>query len=76
MTVKEIIRQQLEKNGHDGLCLPGLECACGLDNLMECRGDSSECQPARLISKERMSSDEFVGTRTDEFDEFYEQVED
>ena len=34
MTVKEIVKDYLEKNGYDGLCSE--QCGCGLDGLMPC----------------------------------------
>jgi hypothetical protein len=34
MTVKEIVRKYLIKNGFDGLCCD--ECGCGVDHLIPC----------------------------------------
>jgi len=34
MTVKEIVKEYLEKNGFDGLCSEN--CGCGLDDFMPC----------------------------------------
>ena len=49
MTVKEIVKEYLEKNGYDGLC--GENCGCGLDDFMPCgmfANDSTVigCKPA------------------------------
>ena len=45
MTVKEIVKDCLEKNGYDGLCSEN--CGCGLDDLMPCSGsETKNCQPA------------------------------
>ena len=45
MTVKEIVKDYLEKNGYDGLCCEG--CGCGLDDFMPCEGcDIKNCKPA------------------------------
>ena len=44
MTVIEIVKEYLKSNGFDGLC--GDECGCGLDDLVACDGDFSQCSPA------------------------------
>ena len=49
MTVKEIVKEYLEKNGYDGLCSEN--CGCGLYNLMPCEMFASDstvigCKPA------------------------------
>jgi hypothetical protein len=49
MTVKEIVKEYLEKNGYDGLC--GGDCGCGLDDFMPCaqfalEGVPTCCTPA------------------------------
>ena len=49
MTVKELVKDYLEKNGYDGLCREG--CGCGIDNLMPCskyalKGVPTCCAPA------------------------------
>ena len=45
MTVKEIIKDYLGKNGFDGLCSEN--CGCGLYNLMPCGNDDAlSCEPA------------------------------
>jgi len=45
MKVKKIISQWLISEGFDGLYNTGLECACGLENLIPCESDPSECLP-------------------------------
>ena len=46
MTVKEIVKDYLEKNGYDGLWCEGC-CGCGLYNLMPCENDDAlSCEPA------------------------------
>lgn len=47
MEVKEIIKEYLEKNGYDGLFLPG-NCACKKNDLMPCDVNFSECIPGYL----------------------------
>ncbi len=45
MTVKEIVKGHLIKNGYDGLLHPG-ECSCKLSDLMPCdEGFASVCEP-------------------------------
>jgi len=47
MTVKEIVKDYLEKNGYDGLC-DDIECGCSLDDFWPCEGcnDPAQCRPA------------------------------
>ena len=40
------LRDQLEKDGYDGLCYPELECGCGLNDLVPCGELNENCQPA------------------------------
>lgn len=42
MTVEDIVRDYLERNGYDGLCDPG-ECSCGLGSLMHCDSPNQDC---------------------------------
>jgi len=42
-TIKEIIKEYLEKNGYDGLCSDS-ECACSTDNLMPCDEPGIYCE--------------------------------
>ena len=44
MTVKEIVKDYLRKNGFDGLCSEN--CGCGLDDFMPCDCETNNCQPA------------------------------
>ncbi len=46
LTVLEIIKDYLKKNGYDGLC--GEECGCGIDDLAPCgQADNLfDCIPA------------------------------
>ena len=49
MTVKELVKEHLEKNGYDGLCRD--DCGCGLDDFMPCSSFALEgvptcCTPA------------------------------
>lgn len=44
-TVRSIVNDYLQLHGYDGLFYPG-ECACLLDDLMPCGGDSiPHCEP-------------------------------
>lgn len=48
MNVKEIIKQELEETGHDGLYDDYFNCDCHIDNLMLCIGDDCRvagCKP-------------------------------
>ena len=45
MTVLEIVEKYLKENGFAGLS--GDECGCGLDDLMACECDVSQCRPAK-----------------------------
>lgn len=39
MTVAEIVKAYLVKNGYDGLCTE--DCGCGVDNLFPCDGQGA-----------------------------------
>ena len=41
-TIKDIVKEYLEKNGFDGLYYPG-ECACKLSNLFPCEDTPVDC---------------------------------
>jgi len=47
MTVEDIIRDWLVTHQCDGLCLPGLECGCRLDDFIPCDALGVECEAAR-----------------------------
>lgn len=47
MNCKEIIVKYLRDNGYDGLCSD--ECGCGLDDLITCGEDPSECIPGYKV---------------------------
>lgn len=49
MTVKEIIKEYLTKNGFDGLCSPEHECGCNIEDLVCCYGYCLDCEPAYEI---------------------------
>lgn len=44
MTVKEIVKDYLERNGYDGLC--GDNCGCSKEDFPACERLSIECRPA------------------------------
>ena len=44
MTVKELVKEHLEKNGYDGLCCEC--CGCGLNDFMTCASFAFEGVPA------------------------------
>ncbi len=58
MTTKDIVIKFLVENGYDGLCLPDLECGCGLDDFAPCEGIDGNCEPAIRIKKEDLSEEE------------------
>ncbi|MEW6186710.1 MAG: hypothetical protein AB1585_13325 [Thermodesulfobacteriota bacterium] len=44
ISIQEIVREYLEKNGYDGLACPWAECGCKLSDLMPCgEPDKDEC---------------------------------
>ena len=48
MNCHDIIKDYLQKNGHDGLCLPDFDCGCGLNDFAPCGdGPTPQCQPAK-----------------------------
>jgi hypothetical protein len=54
MTVEDIIRDYLKKNGYDGLVSGNELCYCPMESLdcefmTHCRWDSADCEPAYLI---------------------------
>ena len=44
-TVKEIVKEYLEKNGYDGLYNENGACGCLTDNLNPCGEPFDECKP-------------------------------
>lgn len=44
MNVFDIIKKYLIDNGYDGLCCQ--DCGCGVDDLVPCDDDFSQCVPA------------------------------
>ena len=46
MSVRDIVKEFLTKNGYDGLCYDG--CGCPKDDLMLCGGKQGLCLPAYL----------------------------
>ena len=50
MNVIDIVVEYLRENKYDGLCLPGHDCACLLDDLAPCREMSESCQPGRRVN--------------------------
>ena len=49
MSVKDIVKEFLTKNGYDGLCYEG--CGCPKDDLMPCSGNAGICFPAYAHTK-------------------------
>ena len=43
-----LLRAVLLQVGADGLCNPGIECGCGIDDLAPCLSDCLMCIPAKL----------------------------
>lgn len=46
-TVRDIIRNHLRSIGADGLA-DGVDCGCGVDDLMPCHDWAGDCVPARM----------------------------
>lgn len=51
MTIKEIVKDYLEKNGYDGLSSEGA-CSCGLSDLMPCGRANRLCEAGYLVKIE------------------------
>lgn len=49
MTVKEIIKQYLEREKFDGLCAERCECACLVDDLAPCESMQETCAPGYRV---------------------------
>ena len=47
MTVREIVKEYLEKNGYDGLFVD--ECTCSLEDLMPCDYSNPNCKAGYLV---------------------------
>lgn len=45
MTVKEIVKEHLEKNGYGGLFNEEGPCGCEIDDLIPCNGECDQCVP-------------------------------
>jgi hypothetical protein len=48
MNIREIVTEHLKSIKADGLACIGVECGCGLDDLMPC-DYLSECVPAKKV---------------------------
>ena len=59
-TLKDIVKDYLIANKHDGLCCDG--CGCGIDDLMPCDDPRSWCCPAH---KEIVTDDNWDDWRGD-----------
>jgi hypothetical protein len=46
MTVKEIVREYLIKNGFEGLVNQDSECGCDMEDLIVCDERCNNCEPA------------------------------
>jgi hypothetical protein len=45
-----MVAQYLKENSYDGLCSPGNECGCDLDDFMPCDGDfAMDCEAGHKI---------------------------
>ena len=59
MTLREMLQYHLVRAGADGLCNPGCECGCPLDQLAplgDCL-DLDECVPARFVPPDAPGAD-------------------
>ena len=59
MTLREMLQYHLLRAGADGLCNPGCECGCPLDQLVpldDCL-DLDECVPARFVPPDDPGAD-------------------
>jgi len=55
ITLADMIRNELERLGADGLCNNDIGCGCGIDDLAPCDGPQLNCQPAHaaILTKPR-----------------------
>ena len=44
--IDEIVAEYLIVNDYDGLCMPDMECGCGVDDLRPCGECLCLCEPA------------------------------
>jgi len=64
MTVREMVAERLKADGYDGLRDDWGECACKLEDLMPCGGDTvvphepPNCMPANAVDIERVRTQE------------------
>ena len=59
MTIREMLQRHLSEIDADGLCNPGCECGCPLDQLAplgDCL-DLDECVPARFVPPDAPCAD-------------------
>jgi len=49
MNIKEIVEKYLTDNGLDWLCMPDMDCACLVRDLMPCGEIYCQCQAGKLV---------------------------
>ena len=61
MTVREIVKKYLQKNGFDGLYNELLECGCDLNDLMCCPEDCFDCKAGYKVIITKKNQEEYEG---------------
>jgi len=60
VTVEDIVRAYLSKNGYDGLCSYDRDCGCSVSNLAPCGEIGLSCMAAKSVSCSPSEVDEFA----------------
>jgi len=56
-TVVILLAEGMVRNGYSGLITPDGGCRCRIDNLVECRGDPSYCEPGHVHVNPKQPTD-------------------
>ena len=60
MTLQQIVKEWLKRNGYDGLCDCNLECGCSVDEIMPCAEPGTECEAAYKDEADAITGFDFV----------------
>lgn len=52
-----LLADGMARNGYSGLISPDGGCRCRIDNLVECRGDPSHCEPGQVHVNPKQPTD-------------------